>query len=58
MKQGLKLTLLASLLATGATLGITKAIACEAWVSPTGECPTQVYRIRHRNENPDNTGQL
>ena len=68
MNQGLKLTLLTSPLATGATLGMTNAIARqagdlilragEAWVSPTGECPTQVYRFRHRNENPDNTWQL
>ena len=68
MKQGLKLTLLTRLLALSATLGMTNAIACqagdlilragEAWAPPIGECPTQVYRFRHRNENSDNTGQL
>ena len=53
MKQGLKLILLTSPLATSVTLGMSNAIACqagdlilragEAWVSPTGECPAQVY---------------
>ena len=60
MNQGLKLTLLTSPLATGATLGMTNAIARQAGdlILRADECPTQVSRYRHRSENPDDSRQL
>ena len=49
MKQGLKLTLLTSLLATGATPGMTNAIARQVGglLLRAGECPSQVNQYQH-----------